>query len=121
MPQPAPQRGEIWTANLGERRARHWVLVVSLDARNQSDRIDSILIIPFSSKAANAPTILELSPGETGLPETSYLRGHFITTLPMQRLIERQPRALSARRLREVVNIIRRAFDPDAPYDPLPR
>jgi len=118
MPLPAPKRGEIWTANLGERRERHWVLIVSLDGRNQSDRIDSILIIPFSSRAANAPTILELPPGETGLPDVSCLRGHFVTTLPKQRLIERQPRTLSARRMREVVTIIRRSFDPDAPYDP---
>lgn len=121
MPLPVPRRGEIWTANLGEPRERHWVLVVSLDARNLNDRIDSVLIVPFSSKAANAPTILTLEPGETGLPHTSYLRGHFITTLPKQRLIERQPRSLSARRMREVALIIRRSFDPDAPYDPLPR
>jgi mRNA-degrading endonuclease toxin of MazEF toxin-antitoxin module len=117
MPLPVPRRGEIWTANLGERRERHWVLIVSLDGRNQSDRIDSILVIPFSSRAATAPTILALEPGETGLPDTSYLRGHFITTLPKQRLVERQGRRLSGKRMREVVAIIRRSFDPDAPYD----
>ncbi len=120
MPLPAPRRGEIWTAHLGERRERHWVLIVSLDGRNQSDRIDSVLVVPFSSRAAEAPTILPLEPGETGLPGTSYLRGHFITTLPKQRLAERQPRSLSARRMREVVTIIRRAFDPDAPYESQP-
>ena len=117
MPLPVPTRGEIWTANLGERRERHWVLIVSLDGRNQSERIDSILVVPFSSRAATAPTILALEPGETGLPDTSYLRGHFITTLPKQRLVERQARRLSGRRMREVVAIIRRSFDPDAPYD----
>lgn len=118
MPLPTPRRGEIWTANLGDRRQRHWVLIVSLDGRNQSDRIDSILVVPFSSRAATAPTILALEPGETGLPDTSYLRGHFITTLPKQRLIERQRRTLTARRMREVVTIIRRAFDPNVPYNP---
>ena len=118
MPFPSTRRGEIWTANLGERRERHWVLIVSLDGRNQSNRIDSVLIVPFSSRAAAAPTILPLPPGETGLPETSYLRGHFITTLPKQRLIERT-RTLSARRMREVAAVIRRAFDPDAPYESL--
>ena len=121
MPLPAPRRGEIWTADLGDRRQRHWVLIVSLDGRNQSNRIDSVLVVPFSSRAAEAPTILALEPGETGLPDTSYLRGHFISTLPKQRLVERLPRSLSTRRMREVAIIIRRAFDPDAPYDPIPR
>jgi mRNA-degrading endonuclease toxin of MazEF toxin-antitoxin module len=118
MPFPAPRRGEIWTANLGERRERHWVLIVSLDGRNQSDRIGSVLVVPFSSRAAAAPTILALEPGETGLPDTSYLKGHFITTLPKQRLVERQGRTLSGRRMREVVMIIRRSFEPNAPYNP---
>lgn len=121
MPLPAPRRGEIWTANLGERRERHWVLIVSLDGRNLSDRIDSVLVVPFSSRAAQAPTILPLVPRETGLPDTSYLRGHFISILPKQRLLERQQRNLSPRRMRQVVTIIRRSFDPDAPYDAEPQ
>lgn len=117
-PWPTPRRGEIWTANLGEPPTRHWVLVVSLDARNLSDRVNSVLMVPFSSTGAEGPTVMGLEPGETGLPAASYLKGHFISTLPKARLLERLPRPFSARRMRQVCEIIRRAFDPDAPYEP---
>ncbi len=113
---PFPRRGEIWTANLGDPPKQHWVIVVSVDARNQSDRVDTVLIVPFSSAAAEAPTTLSMPPGETGLPGPSWVKGHFITTLKKQRLLERLPRALSTRRMREVCLAIRRAFDPDTPY-----
>ena len=112
---PAPRRGEIWTAYLGEARQRHWVLIVSVDARNLSDRAETVLIVPFASRITETPTTLVLQPGETGLPGPSCIRGHFITTIPKQLLIERQPRALSGRRLREICALIRRSFDPEAP------
>lgn len=105
-------------AGLGDPPKRHWVLIVSLDARNQSDRVDSVLIVPFGSAGAEGPTATRLEPGETGLPAPSYLKGHFITTLPKSRLIERLPRPLSSSRMRQVCEIIRRAFDPDAPWEP---
>ena len=60
---------------------------------------------------------LRLEPGETGLPGTSYLKGHFITTLPKARLVARHARSLSERRMRQAVDAIRRAFDPDAPWE----
>ena len=113
---PAPRRGEIWTAYLGESRDRHWVLIVSLDPRNLSDRAESVLVVPFASRIAEAPTTIVLQPGETGLPGPSCLRGHFVTTLPKKLLIERQPRPLSGKRMREVCLAIRRAFDVDAPW-----
>jgi len=113
----APKRGEIWTAYLGAPgEARHWVLIVSLDARNLSDRAQSVLIIPFSSRLAEGPTTLVLQPGETALPGPSCLRAHFITTLSKSQLVARQPRALSDRRMREISILIRRSFDPDAPF-----
>ncbi len=113
-----PRRGEIWTADLGNPPSRHWVLVVSLDQRNQSDRVDTVLMVPFSSSGSDAPTILRIDAGESGLPGPSYLKCHFITTFPKARLKERTPRTLSSRRMREVAVAIRRSFDPDAPYDP---
>jgi mRNA-degrading endonuclease toxin of MazEF toxin-antitoxin module len=111
---PTPRRGEIWTAYLGESRQRHWVLVVSVDARNLSDRAETILTVPFASRIAETPMTIVLQPGETGLPGRSCLRGHFITTLPKKLLIQRQPRSLSNRRMREVCALIRRSYDPDA-------
>ncbi len=117
---PSPKRGEVWTADLGQPPQRHWVLVVSLNARNASDKINSVLILPFGGSGIEGPTVLKLEPGETGLPGVSYLKGHFVTTLPKARLVSRQPRSLSDRRLRQVAEMIRRAFDPDAPWSPVP-
>jgi mRNA-degrading endonuclease toxin of MazEF toxin-antitoxin module len=112
---PMPRRGEIWTAYLGESRQRHWVVIVSIDPRNLSDRADTVLTVPFASRIAETPTTIVLQPGETGLPGPSCLRGHFIQTLPKKLLIERQPRSLSGRRMREICALIRRSYDPDAP------
>jgi len=118
MNKPSPSRGEIWTANLGDPPRRHWVLVVSLDARNRSERVESILIVPFGSMGAEGPTTLKLDPGETGLPAASYLKGHFVTTLPKARLVKPEPRRLSSSRMREVVAMVNRAIDPDALWSP---
>lgn len=115
---PAPRRGETWTANLGDPPRRHWVLVVSLDSRNQSERVDTVLTVPFGTLGAEGPTTLLLKPGETGLPGPSWLKGHFITTLPKSRLLSREPRLLSQSRMRQVSEMIRRAFDPEAPWEP---
>jgi len=100
---------------LGNPPVRHWVLVVSLDSRNVSERVDTVLIVPFGSQGADGPTTLRFEPGETGLPGTSWLKGHFITTIRKSLLGERLPRPLSAVRMRTVSLSIRRAFDPDSP------
>lgn len=112
---PGPRRGEIWTAYLGENRLRHWVLIVSIDPRNQSQHAETVLTLPFASRITESPTTLVLQPGETSLPGPSCLRAHFITTLPKKVLIQRQPRALTITRMREISALIRRSYDPDAP------
>jgi len=114
---PSPRRGEIWTAHLGDAPKKHWVVVASLDSRNLSDRASSVLIIPFGSYGRIGPTVAELPPGETGLPDISYLKAHFIQVLEKSSLIERQRRMLSSTRMKEVVQMIRRAIDPDAPWE----
>jgi len=73
-----------------------------------------VLVVPFGSKPAAAPTIIEFEPGETGLPGPSYLRGDLIQPLSKSRLVERLPRPLSSRRMREVCYAIRCSFDVDA-------
>jgi mRNA-degrading endonuclease toxin of MazEF toxin-antitoxin module len=92
-------------------------VVVSLDLRNRNPRAESVLVIPFGSKPAFAPTVIKFEPGETGLPDVSWLRGDLIQLLPKARLVEALPRPLSDRRMREVCLAIRRSFDPDAPVD----
>jgi mRNA-degrading endonuclease toxin of MazEF toxin-antitoxin module len=111
-----PRRGEIWTANLGTPPVRHWVLVVSLDGRNLSDRMDTVLVVPLSSGGPAAATVVALPPGETGLPGPSFVKCHFVQTFPKRGLLDRERRVLSNTRMREVVMAIRRSFDPDAPW-----
>jgi mRNA-degrading endonuclease toxin of MazEF toxin-antitoxin module len=115
-PEAKPRRGEIWRADLGDGK-KHAVVVVSLDQRNLSDRTSSVLVAPFGSYGAEGPTVLRMLPGETGLPELSFLKAHFIQVLPKERLFDRLPRALSSTKLKEVVLMILRAVDPDAPFD----
>ena len=107
-----PRRGEIWYANTGGKR--HAVVIVSLDQRNASDRTNSILAVPFGSAGAEGPTSMRMEPGETGLPEPSFVRAHFIGVLEKALLVERLPRPLSVRRMRELVAMVNRAIDPDA-------
>ena len=73
--------------------------------------------MPFGSWGAEGPTVLELEPGETGLPSTSFLKGHFMTTLKKLRLKQKYGRALTRNRMRQVSAMIRRAFDPDALWE----
>lgn len=109
-----PKRGEIWYANTGGKR--HAVVVVSLDQRNTSERATSVLAVPFGSSGADGPTSKRMEPGETGLPESSFLKAHFVEVTTKDCLIERLPRALSSRQMREIVAMINRAIDPDASY-----
>lgn len=116
VPRVVPRRGEIWIAYLEPSlKQRHWVLIVSLDARNLSENAFTVLTVPFASRIVETPSTLVLPPGETGLPSVSCLRGHFIMTLPKSQLVERLPRSLSTSRMREVAAAIRRSYDPDAP------
>lgn len=111
-----PRRGEIWTANLGNPPIRHWVLIVSLDQRNLSDRAESVLVVPLSSSGPEGVTVLQLPPGETGMPGPSFIKGHFMQVLAKRSLLTQERRVLSATRMREIVMCIRRSFDPDAPW-----
>lgn len=112
---PKPRRGEVRVARLGDAPKRHWV-VVSLDSRTLSDRASSILAVPFGSYGAEGPTAMELPPGETGLSGPSFLKAHFVNVLEKRALIERVPGVLSSARMKQVVDMIRRAVDPDAPW-----
>ena len=109
-----PRRGEIWTAYLEDEPQRHWVVIVSLDSRNLSERTSSVLVVPFGSYGKPGPTVAEMPAGETGLPGISFLKAHFIQVLPKRKLIERQPRMMSTARMRQLVQMIRCSVDPDA-------
>jgi hypothetical protein len=55
-----------------------------------------------------------MEPGETGLPEPSFLKAHFIQVLPKACFIERLPRRFSNSQMRDLVAMVNRAIDPDA-------
>jgi|SRR5271154_4522428 mRNA-degrading endonuclease toxin of MazEF toxin-antitoxin module len=111
---PLSHRGEIWTASFGEKPVRHWVVIVSLDWRNESKHIGSVLIVPFSSRGGDGPTTLMIEPAESGLPRSSWVKGHFVNTIRKTQLIERHTHALSEKRMLEICMLIRCSYDPDA-------
>jgi len=113
----APRRGEIWRANTGGKK--HAFVIVSLDQRNCSERVNSVLGVPFGSFGADGPTSRRREPGETGLPGPSFLKAHFIQVIEKSSLLEKLPRILSDSQMKEVVAMINRAIDPDAPYPSL--
>jgi mRNA-degrading endonuclease toxin of MazEF toxin-antitoxin module len=110
-----PRRGELWTANTGGKK--HTVVIVSLDGRNLSDRTESVLGVPFGSHGHAGPTVIRMEPGETGLPEPSFLKAHFIGVIRKSDLIQRQLRRMSSAQMRRIVQAVNRAIDPDAPFE----
>lgn len=111
----APKRGEIWQGEVGGKK--HTYVIISVDERNLSQRVTSVLGIPFGSYGAAGPTTLRMEPGETGLPESSFLKAHFIQVLEKRILTRKLPRMFSNRQMKNLVAMVRRAIDPDAPYE----
>jgi len=93
------------------------MVIVSLDQRNTSDRVTSVLAVPFGSYGAEGPTSRRMQPGETGLPEPSFLKAHFISVIEKSAFTEKLPRVLSQRQMRELVAMVNRAIDPDAAFE----
>jgi len=82
-----------------------------------SERADSVLIVPFGSYGGPGPTVIRMEPGETGLPEPSFLKAHFINVIKKSDLIARMPRRLSNTQMKNIVAAVNRAIDPDSPFD----
>ena len=90
-------RGEIYWANLrprsgSEQRGRRPVLVVSNDGFNRVPQWRSIIVVPLSTaerQAKRGPTAIPLSRGVAGLPESSVVLCHQVTTLDRGKLTER--------------------------------
>ena len=91
-------------------------MIISLDARNLSERTTSVLAVPFGSYGAEGPTSKRMEPGETGLPESSFLKAHFIQVVEKSTLVEKLPRSLTHRQMRHLVAMVNRAIDPDAGF-----
>lgn len=98
--------GRLLTKNLPP--IRHWLW-------NLSPRAESVLIVPLSSSGPEGATVIQLPPGETGLPGV-ICEGHFMQVLAKRALVTQERRVLSGTRMREISLAIRRSFDPDAPW-----
>lgn len=71
---PSPLRGEIWFTKLPTEppeKGRRPVVIVSVNARNNHPRANTVLVVPLSTSVQREqiPTHLVLEPGQTGLRE----------------------------------------------------
>jgi mRNA-degrading endonuclease toxin of MazEF toxin-antitoxin module len=87
-------------------------VVVSLNERNE--KLDTVVVVPFSSLGRQSPTVIQFEPGESGLPQTSFLKAHLISTINKRQFRRIHPRRLSGARMKQLVRSIVCAIDPDA-------
>lgn len=90
---PLAARGDIWLADLNpvrghEQAGRRPVLVVSVDAFNQS-RADLIVVIPITSTLRPIPFHVVIQPPEGGLTNPSALLCEAVRSITKDRLITR--------------------------------
>lgn len=90
---PAATRGDIWLTDLNpvrghEQAGRRHVLVVSVDAFNQS-RADLVVVIPITSTLRNIPFHVIVQPPEGGLTNGSALLCEAVRSISKDRLITR--------------------------------
>jgi mRNA-degrading endonuclease toxin of MazEF toxin-antitoxin module len=86
---PQPRRGEIWEVTFPGDPPRYParpVLIVSSDKRNEHQRAATVLAVPFSTTLTAYPTHIRLSPGETGLAETSELQPEQVSAVRKENL-----------------------------------
>jgi mRNA-degrading endonuclease toxin of MazEF toxin-antitoxin module len=80
---PKPSQGEIWVIKLPTEPAdkgRRYVVVVSSDAQNHHPRASTVVIVPVGT-TLRQNSCLQLTPGQTGLAETSEVCANGITTV----------------------------------------
>jgi mRNA-degrading endonuclease toxin of MazEF toxin-antitoxin module len=83
---PNPQRGEIWFTKLPTdppEKGRRPVVIVSVNARNNHPRADTVLVVPLSTSVhkGDVPTHIFLEPGQTGLRELSVAKAEDISVI----------------------------------------
>jgi len=97
---PSAARGEIWLADLSpvrghEQAGRRPVLVVSVDAFNQS-RAELVVVIPITSTLRPIPFHIVVHPPEGGLTNPSALLCEAVRSISKDRLVTRRGSVLSA-------------------------
>src|SRR5262245_59624496 len=108
----SPRRGEIWFVKLHvdpPDKGLRPVLIVSVDARNRTERADTVLAVPLTTSIhKSVPTHVLLSAAETGLAADSAARAEDVTVIRKESLVEpRSPlRQISHTRICQVANAI---------------
>lgn len=100
------RRGQIYWTRLDKYRP---ALVISIDARNE--RANDVIVIPCSTTLRAAPTHVQLSRGEGGLPRDCVLKCEQIDTVAKED-VDRAPLGLPLRasRMAEVERAVMRAI-----------
>jgi mRNA-degrading endonuclease toxin of MazEF toxin-antitoxin module len=89
---PKPSQGEIWVIKLPTEppdKGLRYVIVVSSDAQNHHPRASTVVVVPIGT-TLRQNSCLQLTPGQTGLTETSEVWANNITTVGKKDL--KQPR-----------------------------
>jgi mRNA interferase MazF len=87
-------RGQIWLVNwtpgrVSEQWGRRPALVIQTDAANLNPRYPNTIVVAISTKGLPVATHVQIEAGnETGLRETSYIKGEQILTISKERLEE---------------------------------
>ena len=103
LPIRAPHRGEIWFVRLPTDppdKLERPVVIVSIEARNDHERANTVLVVPLSTTPPRLPSHIPLSRGESGLSDASTIQAESITTVRKTSL---QPPRHPLRRLSESV------------------
>jgi mRNA-degrading endonuclease toxin of MazEF toxin-antitoxin module len=90
---PQPLRGEIWDVDFPSDppgKGPRSVLIVSPNGRNKHPQATTVLVVPFAMTLSEYKTHIRLTPGQTGLPETSALQPEQITAVRKEYLRPRK-------------------------------
>src|SRR5580704_7197948 len=90
---PKPSQGEVWVVKLPMEppdKGVRYVVVISSNAQNHHPRASTVVVVPIGT-TLRQNSCLQLTPGQTGLPETSEVWGNGITTVAKKDL--RLPRS----------------------------
>jgi mRNA-degrading endonuclease toxin of MazEF toxin-antitoxin module len=112
-----PNRGEIWLIQFPTdppEKAFRPVVIVSLNARNHSERANTVLAIPLSTSVhkMDHPSHMHLQVGETGLSADSIARAEDISVVKKESLLEPRSRlgALSHSRICQLAAMVKLAM-----------
>jgi len=113
----SPQRGEIWFTKLPTdppEKGKRPVVIVSVNARNNHPRADTVLVVPLSTSVHKdeVTTHMVLEQGQTGLRERSVAKAEDVSVMrkawldsPRERL-----RTLSASQICELARKVELAM-----------